>query len=144
RSIFDLLEGRATIRLPHRLRPYDGDVIGQRSGVRLVVRAAEHRWRFLGQQRVVRATPRLVEVIPVVQRLLPDEPQDRHPPTVHRLAVFIGDAGRRKALEDVVVILQTEADLLEVVEARVPPSGSGLLQCRQKQGEYDSNRATNY
>ena len=64
------------------------------------------RHRLRSQFAVVGTVPRLVEPILVVQRLLVHERQDQHPPTVHRLAVFIGDVRWRKRAINVVVIVK--------------------------------------
>ena len=46
-----------------------------------------------------------------------DERQDRHTPTVAWVAIFIGDHGGWEGSIDVVIVVQGQADLLEVVAA---------------------------
>ena len=69
------------------------------------------------------AIPGLLKIVFVVESLLLQIRENQDAPTVDGLAAGIGNVGGRQAAEVVVIVLEGEADLLEVVAALHAASG---------------------
>jgi hypothetical protein len=63
---------------------------------------------------VVGTVPRFVEVVSSVKLLLLQERQDQNSPTMHRLAILVGDIRRWEATICLVIVGDRQRDLLEV------------------------------
>ncbi len=108
----------------------DGDVVRELPGLRSLqpesavilrkARAAVDLRDFFGQLRVVRAVPRFVEAVLGVKRGLIQKREEQDAPTVRGANVVIGDKRRRECAENIVVVVQREADLFQVVLALRP------------------------
>jgi len=70
---------------------------------------------------VVLAVPGFVEVVLVVQSLLVEEGENRHPPAVNGFAIRPEIRGTRESPVRCLVIMNGDADLLEVVFALTSP-----------------------
>ena len=74
-----------------------------------------------------------------MQRLLLDEWQDQHAPTVHWLAVLIRNVGGRERLVSVVIIVESDPNLFQVVVALCPSRRfTGCLYRGQQQGSQNA------
>ena len=93
--------------------------------------AKAHR-HLVDEGLVVRAVPRLIQLELVVQPLLLDVGQDRHPPAQQPLAVLADDGPGEMAV-GVVVVVHRQGDLLEVVDALRPPGGLARRLHRREQ-----------
>src|SRR3989442_1307137 len=70
------------------------------------------------ERAVMRAVPGLVELELLVESLLPEQlGEDRDPPAQERLALLVGDVGPGQRVVLRMVVVQGQADLLEVVHA---------------------------
>src|SRR5688500_12663609 len=91
---------------------------------------------------VGRIIPRFGKVNLVVERRCFEIRQQQSSPTVERLALGVNDAGRWKIVLHVVVVVQTQADLLEVAAAlRAPPRFPGRTHGWKQESDQQQNNA---
>src|SRR5262249_28013999 len=104
---------------PYGLRSYDCNVtcLSARTDVRWALKQPDVASVQLG---VTWPIPGLIEPVFIVQVLLLDEWQNQHSPTVHRLAIRVGNECGRKGAKSRFVLLQCQHDITKVVRALGP------------------------
>ena len=85
----------------------------QKLGLRFAGKA-KHCWHALAKWRVVRAVPRFIESVRVVEFLFAEVGQQEYSPTVPPFTVASHGVGRGKALMSIVIGVQRRQQLLDV------------------------------